>query len=218
MKRWFIVLPGLLLGLAIGVGLLMVNPLSLSQAAPAGLSGAVRVLDWRSGGGFRGMPMTPGGLLGWSRGADGFADPALRHARVEVVVLDDDASGEKVLGVRMSAAAAQGSLLRARLGVTTAWNLVWPGRGSVMLAGSENAWPMLRDGLWALARGRGFRPGREHYPLPPLPGAGAPALVSGSGAFEGLRGSFREDYRPIASMPGDLIGSRQLSLATESLP
>lgn len=215
MKRKFIVLLGLLLGVVLGITLLMLNPISLSQAAPAGLSGAVRLLDWRSSGGFRGMAMTPGGLLGWPGNAAAFADPALRHVRVEVVVLDDDASGESVLGVRLSAVAAQDSLLQARLGVTTAWNLVWPGQGSVMLAGSENAWPVLRDGLWAFARGHGFRPGRDLYSLPPLPGAAAPALISGSGPFEGHRGSFREDFRPVDSRPGDLTGSRQLNLATE---
>ena len=107
------------------------------------------------------------------------------------------------------------SLLRARLGVTTAWNIVWPGKGTVLLAGSENFWTPLRDGLWSAVRGRGFQPARARYPLPPVPGLGPPVLVGGSGEFTGAHGAFREEFMPERERPGDLTGSRRLQLAIE---
>ena len=209
---------GLLIGVLLGVALLLLNPLSFSQGTPAGLSGAVRVLGWESGGGFRGFELTPGGLLGWESAvgrAAAFGDPGLRHARVEIAALTEDAGGAQVLGVRLSAIGPQDALLQARLGVVTAWNLVWPGQGTVLLAGSENLWAPLRDGLWSAVRGRGFAPGDKRYALPPLPGSGAPLLVAGTGPFAGVRGGFREDFTPVAARPGDLTGARQLNLATE---
>ncbi|MCC7489084.1 MAG: hypothetical protein IT485_05495 [Gammaproteobacteria bacterium] len=209
---------GLLAGIFLGAVLLMLNPISLVQGTPAALSGAVRVLAWESGGGFRGFELTPGGLLGLRSAAGraaAFGDPALEHARVEIVALSDDSGGPPVLGVRLSAIGTGNSLLQARLGTVVAWSLAWPGQGSVMLAGSENYWAPFRDGLWSAMRGRGYQPGRAHYLLPPLPRLGAPWLVSGTGAFAGVHGSFREEFTPVAARPGDLTGSRQLSLATE---
>lgn len=216
--RILVAAAGLLVGIFLGALLLMLNPISLMQGTPAMLSGAVRVLAWESGGGFRGFELTPGGLFGLGSAAGraaAFEDPALEHARVEIVALADDAGGPPVLGVRLSAIAPGNSLLQARLGTVAAWSLAWPGKGSVMLAGSENYWAPFRDGLWSAIRGRGFHPGHAHYQLPPLPRLEAPALVSGTGAFAGVRGSFREEYTPLAARPGDLTGSRQLSLATE---
>ena len=96
---------GLLIGVLLGVALLLLNPLSFSQGTPAGLSGAVRVLGWESGGGFRGFELTPGGLLGWESAAGraaAFGDPGLRHARVEIVALTEDAGGAQVLGQSLS--------------------------------------------------------------------------------------------------------------------
>lgn len=216
--RIVIALLGLVIGVVLGIALLMLNPLSLGQGTPAGLSGAVRVLAWESGGGFRGFELTPGGLIGLrstAGSAAAFTDPALRHARVEIVTLADDAGGPPALGVRLSMVSAGNSLLQARLGVETAWNLIWPGQGSALLAGSENFWTPLRDGLWSAARGRGFQPQGSRYPLPPLPELGAPALIAGTGSLAGAQGRFREDFVPVAARPGDLTGSRLLSLATQ---
>jgi hypothetical protein len=209
---------GLAVGLLLGGALLMLNPITLTQARPAVFAGPVRSLAWQSGGGYRGFEVTPYGLLGArnDRGpALGFREPAIRYARVEVVTLSGEDGSKPALGVRLSAIARPNSLVRARLGVATAWNIIWPDRGTLLLSGSENLWKPLRDGLWSAVRGRGFQPGKSRYPLPAVPGLQSPALVGGSGPFTGARGAFREEFAPVREHPGDLIGRRELQLAIE---
>lgn len=218
MMKALIVIAGLVIGVFLGLALLMLNPITLAQGAAPGLSGAIRTVSWQSGGGYQGFALTPGGLVGaGTRGKDGspFQDPGIRYARAEVVSLTGEAGSQPALAVRLSAIARPNSLLQARLGVTTAWNIVWPGKGSVLLAGSENFWAPVRDGLWSALRGRGFQPGRARYPLPPVPGLAAPAMISGTGEFAGTHVGFREEFSPIAESPGDLVGLRQLQLAIE---
>lgn len=120
-----------------------------------------------------------------------------------------------VLGIRLSAIARENSLLQARLGVVTAWNVVWPGQGSILLAGSENFLAPLRDGLWSAVRGRGFQPRQAQYPLPPIYGLGRPSLVGGTGEFSGATGGFREEMEAMRERPGDLTGLRELQIAVE---
>jgi hypothetical protein len=208
---------GLLIGGLLGAALVLLNPITLAQGTPAGLNGAVRTFSWAAGGGYRGFDLTPSGLLG-ARGDEpgaGFDDAGIRYARAEVVMLTGEPGAPAALGVRLSAVARANALLKARLGTTTAWNLVWPERGTVLLAGSENYWAPLRDGLWSAVRGRGFAPGGDRYPLPSLPGLGAPALVHGTGAFAGAKGGFREVFAPLPQQPAEFTGERQLRLALE---
>lgn len=213
MTRALVIVAGLIIGAILGVAVLMLNPITLAQGTPPGLSGAIRTFSWEAGR-YRGFPLTPAGLLG---GGDGprFKDPGIRYARAEIVALAGESGAPPGLAVRLSAIARQNSLLQARLGTVTAWNIVWPGRGSVLLAGSENFWAPLRDGLWSALRGRGFQPGQARYPLPPVPGLGSPTLVGGTGEFAGARGAFREEFSPVVSRPEDLVGLRQLHLAIE---
>lgn len=208
---------GLLIGSLLGGALVLLNPITLAQGTPAGLTGAVRTFTWAAGGGHRGFDLTPSGLLG-GRGVEpgaGFDDPGIRYARAEVVLLTGEPGAPAALGVRLSAVARPNALLKARLGTTTAWNLVWPERGTLLLAGSENYWAPLRDGLWSAVRGRGFTPGAARYPLPPLPGFGPPVLVRGTGAFEASKGGFREVFSPLPQAPAEFTGERQLYLALE---
>jgi hypothetical protein len=216
--KTLVAMAGLLVGAPLGVALLMLNPVALMQPRPVALAGAVHTLGWSGGDGFRGFELTPRGLLGASGGrgpAREFAEPGIRHARVEAVLLPGDGSLPPALGLRLSAVAGDNSLLKASLGVAAHWNIVWPGRGSILLAGSENYWAPLRDGLWSAVRGRGFQPAAVRYLLPPMPGAEAPALVAGTGAFAGVRGAFREELAPVAGQGADFAGSRQLQLVLE---
>lgn len=208
---------GLLIGIFLGAALLMLNPVILTQPGPVGLEGAVRSLEWGSGDGFRGFELTPSGLLGLDAGRDSraFAEPGIRFARVEVVGLSGEGGSLAALGVRLSWIARPNSLLQARLGVATAWNIVWPEKGTMFLAGSENFWSPLRDGLWSAVRGRGFQPRPKGYVLPPVPGMGSSKLMGGSGEFAGAHGAFRERFTPIRERPGDLVGRREIQFAVE---
>ncbi len=211
-----IIIAGLVIGVFLGVAILMLNPITLGSRTPPGLAGAIRTFSWQDGTGYQGFAMTPAGLLG-ARGATGlaFKEAGIRYARAEIVSLTGEAGTAPALAVRLSAIARPNSLLQARLGVVTAWTIIWPGQGSLQLAGSENFWAPIRDGLWSALRGRGFRPGQARYPLPPVPGLGPGAMISGSGEFAAARVAFREEYSPLAGAPGDLVGLRQLHLAIE---
>ncbi len=204
---------GLAIGALLGGALLLLNPLALLQGRPAALSGPVLTLGWEAGGGYRGMPLTARGLLG-GEGPLRFEEPAIRHARVEVMALTPESGATPALGVRFASVSRLNSLLNARLGVETSTNVIWPARGTLFLAGSENFWPPLRDALWSAVRGRGLRPGEARYALAPLPGLGAPQIAAGTGEFAGVTGSFREEFAPAVTDPAEFTGLRQLHLAT----
>lgn len=218
MSRALVVIAGLVIGVFLGTALLLFNPIVFAQRPAAGLSGAVRTFSWQSGGGYQGLALTPAGLTtGAGSAPDGapFTDAGIRYARAEIVALGGEPGAGPALGVKLSALARSNSLLQARLGVVSAWNMHWPQRGSVLLAGSENFWAPVRDGLWSALRGRGFRPGSARYPLAPLSGLGASVLIGGSGEYADARGSYREEFTPVDGSPGDLVGLRQLHLAIE---
>jgi hypothetical protein len=212
------IIAGLGVGVLLGVGLLSLNPIVWFHPPPVGLSGAVRTLGWESGGRFAGFPLTPGGLLGLSVPSDAgrvATERGVRLARAEAVLLTGDAELPAALGVRLSALAEENSLLRARFGIVTQWNIVWPGMGSVLLSGSENLWPPLRDGLWSALRGRGLRPTAVRYALSPLPGREAAGFALGTGAFAEAAGAFREEFSPVDGSAGDFTGRRQLQFTLE---
>ncbi len=216
--RSVLIVAGLCIGVLLGIALLLMNPITLAQPAPIGLSGAVHTLGWESDDGFRGFELTPLGLIGAGDRHEPprqFPEPGIRHARAEVVLLPADDELPAALGVRLSAISGNNSLLQARLGIATQWNIVWPERGTALLAGSENFWRPLRDGLWSALRGRGFRPGAVRYVLPPLPAPAGNAFAAGTGEFATARGVFREELSPLDDQPGDLTGRRQLQLVLE---
>ncbi|WKZ12867.1 MAG: hypothetical protein QY320_02460 [Gammaproteobacteria bacterium] len=216
--RLVLVVAGLCVGVFLGIALLLVNPMLLLQPAPISLSGAVHTLAWEAGEGFRGFELTPRGLLGAGdrrQPPRQFAEPGIRYARAEVVRLAADEELPPALGVRLSAISDHDSLLQARLGVVTQWNLVWPQRGTVLLAGSENFWRPLRDGLWSAVRGRGFRPGAVRYILPPFPAPGGNAFGAGTGEFAAARMAFREELSPLEDRAGAFSGQRRLQLALD---
>jgi hypothetical protein len=217
MTKVLIAFAGLLIGAFLGSAILLLNPIVLMHGGPPGLKGAIQSFGWDASRGFRGLELEPSSLLGLANDDDeaGFRDAGIRYARAEIVLLTPEGGAPPALGVRLSAVARHNSLLQAELGIVSAWSIAWPGRGSVLLAGSENFWSPLRDGMWSAMRGRGFRPGASRYPLPPMPGLGAPVLVGGTGPYAAVEGSFREDFSPTEDPASGFVGLRQLDIAIE---
>lgn len=215
--RFAVGIIGLLCGVALGVALLLLNPVTLLQPALPPLAGTVRSLTWENGHA-HGMAMTARALLGTDLGdaaTAAFADPGIRYARVEVAALTGEAGTEPALAVRFSAIVRQNSILRARFGMITHTNIIWPGDGSLFLAGSENLWAPIRDRLWLAARGRELPPGAQ-YLLPPVPGATIGQTITGAGGrYAGASGEYRESLEPQPERPADLSGRRQLRISIE---
>lgn len=212
-----IIVTGVLLGMLLGAAVLLFNPVALMRPALADLASPGRVLSSSGGTSSAGFALSPRGLLGMDSGpapAAAFNDPAIRHARADVLVLTGADGAVQSLGVRLSALGRSNSLLQARLGVVTGWNVVWPGEGSLLLSGSENLWPPWRDGLWSAVRGRGFRP-QDSYLLQPLPDSGPPFVVAGTGTLAGAAGVFRERLFPADKRPGDFYGRREMQVALD---
>jgi hypothetical protein len=218
MMRTIIGIAGFVLGVALALLLLFLNPVVLTYPRAVMPVGSTTSLSWDTAAS-AGMPLSPLGLLGVRDGRGHFADPGIRYARVEIAALPDtDASGAApALVVRLAGLAEGNSLLGARLGTVTQTNIVWPGRGSLFLAGSENLWAPLRAGFWSALRGKGFRPAGDGYVLAPLPGipGGTPSVAGASGAYATVRGAYRESFTPDGARPGDFAVRRTLEFATE---
>lgn len=209
---------GFVLGVTLALVLLLLNPVVLTHPRPAAPVGNVRSLGWGSAAS-GGMALRPLALLGMNAADEQFADPGIRHTRVEVAA-DTHLSGSgaaPALVVRLTGLARGNSLLRAELGTVTHTNIVWPGRGSVFLSGSENFWAPLRAGFWSALRGQGFRPAADRYVLPPMPGiAGSAASVTGAmGEYATARGNYRETFVPDSARPGDFAARREVEFATD---
>lgn len=204
---------GFLLGIALALLVLLLNPVLLTQPRPVLPAGAVSVLGWEAPAA-AGMPLTPMALLGMHEPPERFAEPGIRHARVEVAAIAGENGAPPALLVRLSGLSRQNSLLGARLATVTQTSIIWPGRGSLFLAGSENLWVPLRAGFWSALRGRGFRPAADSYVLPPLAAvaASAPPVIGATGAYASAQGSYRETLVPDGARPGDLAAKRSVEI------
>lgn len=215
--RYAIALAGLVIGMVLGVALLLLNPLELARPRLPQLAAPLRTLTWEGTERAAGIALRVDGLLGRQggrRAPGAFGDPGIRHARADVVLLADGDGAPPALGVRLSALHPANSLMRAQLGIVADWNVIWPGEGSVFLAGSENFWAPLRDGLWNAVSGAGFRL-RDPSVLQPMPGSGKPAVIGASGALAGAQGAYRETLAPVAARPADFAGQRQLDISLQ---
>ncbi|RMF97866.1 MAG: hypothetical protein D6727_04450 [Gammaproteobacteria bacterium] len=142
----------------------------------------------------RGMSASALDLLGLeANGPAAFGDPALRHARLALSLLQPDSGGAPALGVKLSASSADNSLLRGRLFADSAWSVAWPGHGSLFLVGYDDYWPLLADSLAALLRSGRLEPRPGAYLLS---GRRRPTrfqgVVGASGALAEFAGRYRE--------------------------
>lgn len=190
---------GLLAGIAAGVAVLAVSPWRYFEQ-PRGLDGDLPTRLHVAGAVHRGSNAGPAALLGLdSAGTAGFSDPVLRHARITVAILESEVPGAPALAVKLSAASPENDLLRGRLSALSVWNIMWPGHGSLFLAGADDYLPELADSLRSAASGAGFKPMAERYLLSrPLPGGRFHGVVGASGRLATLAGHYREWDKPQA--------------------
>lgn len=218
MRRLGIGILGWLCGIALGIALLALNPVALTQPLPTRIAGSNDVLRWTPAVS-RGFALTPRSLIGMNDAGSraGFVDPGIAYARAEIAALSGPGPGAvPLLAVRLSALSRDNSLLRAQLGVVTHTHIVWPQQGSLFLTGSENLWRPLRDGLWSALRGQGFNPAGGPYPLPPMPGSHAvPVVIGATGSYTAARGTYLETLTPMSEFAGDLAVLREIALDTE---
>ena len=137
-------------------------------------------------------------------------DPHLKSGFAIITkILDSD--GEVIgFATELETASPESSLLRGRLMTDTYWSLAIPGRGSVHLYQTENNWRLVKSvALPAALSGKGWS---GHWTnvntLGPLPN-GRGVIIGGSGAFEGITGTFievgtLENYSPDGALAGKI--------------
>lgn len=191
--RFLVVVLGLALGAVLAAGVLLARPAQLLQPA-AGFDNSESVRMAFRQALQRGV--TDGPFAGIGIGdeiAGGLGDASLEHLRFDLAVLDGGDDGGRALGIKLTALSRENDLLAGRLTTQAAWNLVWPGQGSLFLVGSDDQWPLLAESLSSGASGGGFDLSSGEYPLH---GTGQPGLrqevIGASGRLANAIGQYRE--------------------------
>jgi hypothetical protein len=198
--RQIISLIGFFAGVAVAFLVLLFNPL---EPAPVPQTGA-EIYDW-SPLEFHGAELDEVSLLGLPlrRSGSPFAAAEIEHANASIIVLRDPDGEAIALATRFVTLDDRSDLLGANLAVNTYTNIFWPNRGSLLLHGHENRWPIMRSRVM-LATGN---VAKEYWLVSTNPRDGdRSGILGGSGALEGVEGSYSEVLRPNPSGDGTFIG------------
>lgn len=189
---------GLIAGMALGFAALLFNPL---EQPPVALT-ETEVYDL-SPLEFHGAALDDVMLLNIPLAGSGspFAAENMTHSNASIVVLRG-ANGEAVaLGTRLVMAGDDSDLLGAKLAVQTYTNIFWPNRGSLMMHGLENRWPVLRSHV---LEGAGST---ASWPVSIGPGTVEKiGILGGSGDLESIGGSYSEELRLNPVGDGTFVG------------
>ena len=191
--RFLVVVLGLALGMLLAIAVLLARPAQLLQPA-AGFDNSESVRMAFEQALQRGVSDGPFACLGvGDEIAGGLGDASLDHLRFDLVVMDGGDEGGQALGIKLTALGRDNDLLAGRLITQAAWNLLWPGQGSLFLIGGDDQWPLLSESLAGGAQGGGFGLGAGEYPLH---GTGQPGLrqevIGASGRLANAVGQYRE--------------------------
>lgn len=189
---------GFVLGILVGAGLVLANPLAWLNGLPPLPAELAQAKVYRSGA-YRGIEAGGAALLGMGRRDRKVAlmDPALPHVRIGIVVLPAGEGMPAALAVKVSAIAEENSLWRAQLGTHDYWNIFWPGEGSVFASGYSNFWEVTRDASFAAARGGDQELVATPWPVSAPSPLGIWAGVTGAaGRYAGFTGEIRELLYP----------------------
>lgn len=192
---------GLVLGIVVGVGLVLANPLAWFNGLPplpAELA-PTKVYHWDD---YRGISLGVADLLGvGQRDPDvALVSPALARVRVGIIVLPAGEGAPAALAVKVSVIAGENSLWRAQLGSHNYWNIFWLGEGSVFAAGYSNYWGVIRDDIFSAVRGRDPQLTANGYPVSaPSPLRNSEGVTGAAGRYAGFTGEIREQLYPSAA-------------------
>ncbi len=215
--RVIVAIVGLLAGLFSGVTILLLNPLNVLDRPPPLEAEGILTKPF-SATIHRGLDMNVWSMLGLGDDDRDMVlnDAAIRHARIGVAILPADDTGPAALAVKLSAYSDRNDLLRARLGMSTCWNIIWPGRGSIFLVGQENHWPMLSEAALAALRGDGFLLRSEEYLLTTRwSSSDYQGAIGASGIYEKSAGQFREFARPVDGQLDNPDGLLAIAIRSE---
>jgi hypothetical protein len=73
----------------------------------------------------------------------------------------------------------------------SAWNLIWPGHGSLFLVGRDDYRTLLADRVFNALAGNGFRPSPLQQAI-----TISPRLVGSGGRLAAAQGTYREYWSP----------------------
>lgn len=194
MARVLVVILGLVLGILVGAGLVLGNPVAWFRGLPplpADLS-PYKAYRWDE---YRGIEGGVADLLGVARRNRDVAlmDPALPHLRIGIVVLPAGKGTPAALAVKVAAVAEDNSLWRAELGTDDHWSIIWPGEGSVFASAYSNYWVVARDAFFASLVGGDRESMAPSYAVTaPAPAGDLGGVTGASGRYAGFTGEIRE--------------------------
>jgi hypothetical protein len=199
---------GLVCGALTAIAALLINPIG---PVPIGGGMGTNTYAW-SALEFHGAELDEVTLLGLPLRTTGRAFDAegIAAANASILVLRGADGKAAALATRLVALDEAGELLNADVGVNTFTSIFWPNRGSLLLYGYENRWPLIRDNVLG---GFGKTP-EDFWLVSAQRRDGAPTgVVGGSGAMEGMGGRYSETLQPNSSGDGTYTGKLSLELS-----
>jgi hypothetical protein len=209
MKHYLGFLGGVLLGVAVAVGVLYLNPLTQRHGPVLAPGDRLLTYEFPLHGtlafthGVSWLPRAPAGIAPlWE---ETISDTAL-----SVFPLHGEDGETVALASRISVPSESSELLLRGAILSDYWVVTFPGEGSLFLRADENLWPFIRDTVLPVRYlGREWR-GPTSYRPTSGPGAGGAATVIGAtGALRDMRGKAAESYTLEAFSPG--AGLQRLS-------
>ena len=190
MKRLTMLL-GFLCGILAVLFLLLKNPLAATGNDAGFASAAYRWTALE----FAGNPFTPVRVLGVPAGLipGSVAAEEFDYGNASILLLQDEQGQPVALATRLSGVGKGGSLLQGNAGIDTYTNIFWPNRGSVLMYGYENRWPVIASQALAMLgqSADGQQPGNYMVSANPPNGASA-GIVGGSGLMMAVGGTYQE--------------------------
>jgi hypothetical protein len=204
--RLLISILGMVSGFALGLVALLLNPLE-----PVSMQLADNEVYDMSPLEFHGAELDDVVLMNIPLRVSGtpFVADNMTHANGSIVVLRNSGGEAVALGTRLVMAGDDSDLLGAKLSVQTYTNIFWPNRGSLMMYGQENRWPVLRSHV--LPGGANTDDESWSVSVAPVDGSQT-GIIGGSGALESIGGRYSEVLRLNPSGDGTFVG--QVSLET----